>query len=440
MTGNALLATPATGLIGVAIVLALLLAGMRIGAVLGLVGLGGLMLILGPEAALIKSGVVFIDTITRYELGTLPLFILMAHLFFAADASRDLFDAAAKMVGHRKGGLAYASVAGCAGFGAINGSSLATTATVGLVALPEMRKRGYSDALSTGTVAAGGTLGQIIPPSGALIVFGIIAEQSIGTLFTAAIIPGLTQALFYAAVIAILVRIRPNIAPASEKASWAERWMALRRIWDMLLLITAVIGGIAIGWISPPEAAAIGVAGALLIALLRGRLNRVMLEKAFAETLRTSGLILLIVIGALVFSVFVGVTGLAEGIGDGVEELGLSPLATLVVIALFLLILGSVLDGLALMLLTTPILLPIVGAAGMSPIWFGIFITRAMEIGFIHPPLGMNLYVIQGVVKDVTIKRIFKGVLPFLASDFVHLFLLILFPAIVLWLPEILGQ
>ncbi len=433
-------ATPETGLVGVAVLLALLLLGLPIGAALGLVGIGGLIVVLGLEPALIKAGVVAMETLVKYELGTLPLFLLMAQLFFSANASRDLFDAAAKFIGHRKGGLAYASVAGCAGFGAINGSSLATAATIGMVALPEMRQRGYSDALATGTVAAGGTLGQMIPPSGALIVFGIIAEQSIGRLFTAAIIPGLTQALFYALVVWILVRLRPGVAPASERAPWHERWKALGRIADMIIVIGAVIGGIAIGWISPSEAAALGAAGALLIAAIRRRLNKTMLFAAFEETLRTSGLILLVVIGALIFSVFVSITGLADAVGAAITGLDLGTFATLLLIALFLLALGSVLDGLALMLLTTPILLPVVTDLGMSAIWFGIFLVRAMEIGFVHPPLGMNLYVIQGIAKDVSISRIFKGVSPFLASDIVHLLLLIVFPAIVLWLPEALGQ
>ena len=435
-----MMATPATGLIAVLILFVLLLAGVRIGVALGLVGLGGLALILGPEAAVIKSGVVVVETLTRYELGTLPLFLLMAQIFFAADASRDLFDAAAKFVGHRRGGLAYAAVGGCAGFGAINGSSLATAATVGMVALPEMRKRGYADTLATGSVAAGGTLGQMIPPSGALIVYGIIAEQSIGTLFTAAIIPGITQMLFYMLVIWLLVRWRPDLGPTSDKATWRERAIALARIWDMIALIVIVMGGIALGWMSPPEAAAIGATGALAIAAIRRRLSLAMLKEAFEKTLETSGLILLVIIGALIFSVLVSVTGLAGAVGGAIEGLGLSPLGTLILVAIFLLVLGSVLDGLALMLLTTPILLPIVTDAGMTAIWFGIFITRAMEIGFVHPPLGMNLYVIQGVVKDISIQRIFKGVLPFLASDFVHLFLLLLFPALVLWLPAQLGH
>jgi tripartite ATP-independent transporter DctM subunit len=434
-----MLATPGTGFLGLAILLLLILGGVRIGAALGLVGLGGLMIVLGPEPAVIKAGVITIDTLTRYELGTLPLFLLMAHVLLSADASTDMFTAAARFVGHRPGGLAYAAVAGCAGFGTINGSSLATAATVGSVALPEMRRRGYSDSLATGTVAAGGTLGQMIPPSGALIVYGIIAEQSIGTLFTAAIIPGLTQALFYFAVIWLLVRWKPHIAPPTERAAWPERWRALAKIWDIILLVLLVIGGIALGWISPPEAAALGAAGSLAIAALRRGLTRQTLYDAFEGALKTSGMIFLILIGALIFSVFVGVTGLAASASEAVAALRLGPAGTLIAIALLLLVLGSVLDGLALMLLTTPILLPIVHQAGMTPIWFGIFITRAMEMGFVHPPLGMNLYIIQNVAKDVSIGRIFKGVAPFLASDFVHLLLLIFVPGLVLWLPGVLS-
>ncbi|MEO5706275.1 MAG: TRAP transporter large permease [Alteraurantiacibacter sp.] len=433
-------ATSATALVGVAVLLVLLLAGVRIGVALGVVGIGGLAVVLGPEAALIKSGVIIIDTLTRYELGTLPLFLFMAHVFFSIDASRDLFDAAAKMIGHRRGGLAYASIAGCAGFGTINGSSLATTATVGLVAYPEMRRRGYADTLSTGTIAAGGTLGQMIPPSGALIVFGIIAETSIGDLFTAAIVPGVTQALFYALVVFVLVRWRPQLAPSGARAPWSERWRAMAKVWEIGLLVALIIGGISTGLVSPPEAAAVGAAGALLIAGWRKGLNRKTLFKAFEETLRTSGLIYLILFGALIFAAFIGVTGLADAAGEAVSGLGMGRVATLLLMALILLLLGSLLDGLALMLLTTPIMLPIAQEAGMSAVWFGIFITRAMEIGFVHPPLGMNLYVMQGVAKDVSIGRIFRGVMPFLASDFVHLALLILFPAIVLWLPGVLGN
>ncbi|WP_243451119.1 TRAP transporter large permease [Sphingosinicella sp. CPCC 101087] len=433
-------ATPETGLVGILVLLVLLTLGTPVGVALGLVGIGGLTIVIGLEPAIIKGGVVLFETISRYELGTLPLFLLMAHLCFSANASRDIFDAAAGLVGHRRGGLAFAGVGGCAAFGAINGSSLATAATIGMVALPEMRRRGYSDELATGSIAAGGTLGQMIPPSGALIVFGIIAEQSIGTLFTAAIIPGITQMLFYFAAIWLLVRFRPQVAPATPRLGWPERWAALRKIVDIFLLILLVIGGIALGWFTPTEAAAVGAVGALAISAVRRRLSWSSLQTALEETLRTSGLIYVVVVGAVIFSVFVGVTGLADAIGEAISSIGTGPITTVLLIALFLLLLGSVLDGLALMLLTTPILLPIIVELGLSPIWFGIFIVRAMEIGFVHPPIGMNLYVIQRIAGDVPISRIFRGVLPFLAADFLHLLAIILFPAMVLALPLWLGQ
>ena len=432
-------ATPGTGLAGIGVLLALLLLGVPIGISLGAVGLGGLVLVLGAEPALIKSGVVLFETLSRYELGTLPLFMLMAQLCFAADASRDFFDAAAHLVGHRRGGLAMASIAGCAGFGAITGSSLATTATVGMVALPEMRRRGYADSLATGTLAAGGTLGQMIPPSGALIVFGIITEQSIGKLFTASILPGLTQMLSYLLVIALIAWRRPTFAPPTARASWSERASALRRVSDLGLLILLVVGGIAFGWFTPSEAAAVGCVGALGICALRGKLRGAMLAHAVGETLRTSGLIFLVVVGALVFSAFISVTGVADAIGNSLAGLGAGPVTTMILVALFLLVVGSVLDGLGLMLLTTPILLPIVEHLGLSPVWFGIFLVRAMEIGFVHPPLGLNLYVIQGVAKDVPLGQIFRGVLPFLAADLLHLLLIILFPSIALALPRWLS-
>jgi len=434
-----MIADPSLGLAGVLVLFALLALGVPIGVSLGLVGLGGMALTLGLEPALIKSGVVIFDTFTRYELGTLPLFLLIAHLCFSADASRDLFDAAARFVGHRRGGLAIASVGGCAAFGAVNGSSLATAATVGLVALPEMRRRGYADSFATGTLAAGGTLGPLIPPSGALIVFGIIAEQSIGTLFTAAIVPAFLQMLFYMAAIAILVRLRPGIAPPTPRAPWPERWAALARIADLLLLILLIISGIAIGWFTPSEAASVGVAGALAISARRGKLNRAMLERALTETLRTSGMIMLIIVGALIFSVFVSLTGLTDAIGGFLHGLGAGPVGTMLVVAAILLLLGSVLDGLALMLLTTPILLPIVAGLHLSPIWFGIFLIRAMEIGFVHPPIGMNLYVIHGIAPDVPLGRIFRGVVPFLLADLLHLLLLILVPGMAMLLPGLLA-
>jgi len=432
--------SPYVGLIGVALLMIVLTAGVPIGVALGLVGIAGLTFMIGLEPALIKSGVILFDTLSRYELGVLPLFLLMAHLCFAANASRDFFDAAARMIGHRRGGLALASIGGCAGFGTISGSSLATAATIGLVALPEMRSRGYSDALATGAVAAGGTLGQMVPPSGALIVFGIIAEQSIGKLFTAAIVPAITQMLLYCAVIVIVCHFKPELAPATEKATWTERRAALLRITDIGLLILVVIGGITLGWFTPPEAGSVGAVGALLLCAWRKRLTWAAVGEATRQTLRTSGMIYTVIIGALIFSVFISLTGIASQVASLLASVSDSRTVSLLVMAALLLLLGSILDGLALMLLTTPILMPIIQQLGLSPIWFGIFLVRAMEIGFVHPPIGMNLFVIQGIAKDVPIGRIFRGVIPFLVADLLHLLMLIFLPVMVLALPKALGQ
>lgn len=427
------------GIIGVTALLILLTLGVPIGVAMGIVGLVGLVLLLGPEPALIKSGVVLFETVSRYELGVLPLFLFMAHVCFAAGASRDFFDAAARFLGHRRGGLALASIAGCAGFGAVSGSSLATAATIGLIGLPEMRKRGYSDALATGSIAAGGTLGSLTPPSGALIVFGILAEQSIGKLFTAAIIPALTQALFYMITIVLLCKWRPSIAPASEKATWAERRSALFKMVDLAGLVLVVLGGIAVGWFTPTEAASVGATLSLLLCARRRQLTWKALANSLADTLKTTGMIYVVIIGALIFSVFMSLTGLADQVSSLMSQVGGGQLTAIIVIALLLLALGSVLDGLALMLLTTPILLPIIVNLGLSPIWFGIFLVRTMEIGFVHPPIGINLYVIQGIAKDVPLSRIFKGVVPFLAADFLHLAMIIAVPAVALALPQWLS-
>jgi C4-dicarboxylate transporter DctM subunit len=435
-----MIAPEAIGIIAFIALLGILLLGIPIGAALALVGIAGLAIIISPEAALIKAGVISFDTVSRYELGVLPLFMLMAQLCFAAGASGDFFEMAAKFVGHRRGGLAMASIGGSAGFGAISGSSLATVATVSAVALPEMRRQGYQPGFAAAALAAGGTLGSLTPPSGALIVYGIIAEQSIGKLFGAAIIPVVTQAIFYVIVIALLCRWRPALGPAGPRATWAERGAALLRVADLSLLILFVVGGLILGWFTPTEAASVGCVGALLILALRRRFTRGALARALTETLKTTGMIYTIVIGALLFSTFVSVTGITGDMVGLVRATGASPILAVIVMALILLALGSFLDGLALMLLMTPIFLPVILGLGLSPIWFGIFLVRTMEIGFIHPPLGFNVYVIQANARDIPLGAIFRGVVPFLLSDFLHLALIIAFPALVLWLPMMQGH
>lgn len=423
------------GLIAFAVLLFILMAGIPIGAALALVGTLGLALLLSPEAALIKVGVIAFDTVSRYELGVLPLFMLMAQICFAAGASGDFFGLAAKLIGHKRGGLAVASIGGCAGFGAISGSSLATVATVSAVALPEMRRAGYHSGFAAGALAAGGTLGSLIPPSGALIVFGIIAEQSIGKLFGAALIPGITQALSYIVVIMLLTRWKPALFPPGPRSSWRERGAAALRIADISLLVLFVVGGLIMGWFTPTEAASVGCVGALAILAVRRKFTIKALGGALSETLRTTGMIYAIVIGAIVFSTFVSVTEIPDHMTGLVESVGASPVMAVIVMAIVLLLLGSFLDGLALMLLMTPILLPVIHSLGLSPIWFGIFLVRTMEIGFVHPPLGFNVYVIHAGARDISLGSIFRGVVPFLIADFIHLGLLIAFPAITLWLP-----
>ena len=430
----------ALGFAGVLILLVLLAGGVRIAVALGAVGLAGLALAWSPEAALVKAGVNTFDIMSKYELGVLPLFLLMAHLCFAAGASSDFYDAAAKFLGHRKGGLAMASVGACGGFGAISGSSLATVATIGLVALPEMRRRNYSPALATGVLAAGGSIGSLVPPSAALIVFGILAEQSIGRLFTAAVVPAATQALFYMATVALICAIRPSLGPPLERAPWRERLIALRRLWDVGLLILLVIGGITLGWFSPTEAASIGAVGALGVCAVRGRLTARAVGGALKETMRTTGMVYAVIIAAMIFSTFIAAARLSQDLAASVQMLHASKLAVVFAMVAVILVLGMFLDGLALMTLVTPIFLPIVQELHVSPIWFGIILVRAMEIGFVHPPVGMNVYVIHNIAKDVPLTTVFKGIVPFLMADFLHLALLILAPALVLFLPSLLNH
>jgi C4-dicarboxylate transporter DctM subunit len=433
------MAGPLVCRLGFALVIVLLMLRTPIAVSLGIVGLSGLALLLSPEAAVIKAGVITFTTISHYELGTLPLFLFMAHILFSAGVSTRLFNAAAAFVGHKPGGLALASIAGCAAFGSVSGSSLATAATMGMVALPEMRKAGYDPRLSTGSLAAGGTLGVLIPPSGALIVYGIIAEESIGELFTAALIPGLTQALFYFAVVWLICRRNPALGPVQPRVSWRERMATLGGIIDILALTIFVLAGIVVGWFTPTEAAAIGCVGALGICALRGNLSIDKLKAAVGETLRTAGMLYLVIVGALVFSAFVSATDFSAAISGVVENVPGGALGAIIAMTIVLLILGMFLDGMGIMLLTTPIFLPILQVYGLSPVWFGIFLVRTIEMGFLTPPVGMNVYVIHGIARDIPVGTIFRGVVPFFIADIAHLAMLIAFPVVVLWLPSVLG-
>jgi len=426
------------GLIGILSLFALLAMGMPIGFAMGIVGTVGFAAILGWDAALTKVATSSFHSIANVDLAALPMFLLMAQVLFAANVSRDLYVLAARFFGHWPGGLAMATIGGCAGFGSISSSSLATAATMGLVSLPEMKARKYSDALATGSVAAGGTLGSMIPPSGMLIMYGVLTEQSIGKLFVAGIIPGLLQAAMYILLIWKLCRLRPDQGPPGPRFSWRERWESVRAIGDLIVLTVVVMGGLIAGWFTATESGAVGALGAYALTALRKRLTWESFAEALKQTMRTTGMIYGVIIGAFLFSYFMAVSEIPASLAGFVNNLHAPPVIIVTCILLMLLFMGIFLDAMAMMTLTLPVFYPIVTGLGLNPIWFGILMVRAQETALITPPMGMNIYVVSGLRKDIPLSQVFRGVLPFLAMDIPHIALLILFPAIALWLTTIL--
>ncbi|WP_172300035.1 TRAP transporter large permease [Pseudoruegeria sp. HB172150] len=427
----------ATGLAGIAVMFAMLAFGMPIGFAMGLVGVIGFGLLISFHAAVIKVGVIAFDLSTNYSIGTVPLFLFMAHVLFASGIGKDLYDFAARMLGHRRGGLAMATVGASAGFAAVNASSLATTATMGLVALPEMRKHGYSLSLSSGAVAAGGTIGSLIPPSGMFIIYGILTETSIGDMFAAGIVPGVLLALFYMGVIALRCRLDPAAGPPGPRFGWRDRLEGLGKTVDVIVLFGFVMGGIIWGFFTPTEAGAMGAFGALVIAAARKRLTWDSLKEAVFDTLRTTGMIFGILFGALVFNAFVTVTTIPLNIVGWVTQMSLPPLAVLLIILMVYFFLGMILDASAMMTLTVPLFFPLVTGLGYDAVLFGVLVVRMTEIALITPPVGMNVYVLAGVARDVPLPTIFRGTAPFVVADVVHVMLLLMFPLLVLWLPSI---
>ena len=427
------------GLIGFVILFSLLALGMPIGAAMGLVGFAGLWFLVSDVAAFTKLAIVPFQVVTDYSLAVLPLFLLMAHVVFVTGMGHDLFNLAAKWLGHQPGGVAQAAVAGCAGFAAISASSIATAATMGLVALPEMKRLKYSPALATGAVAAGGSMGVLIPPSGALIIYGILTETSIGKLFAAGLIPGILEAVFYMAVIYILCKWRPSLGPRGEKVPFREKILAFGGCGEIIALAALVLTGIVVGWFTPTEAGAVGAFGAILFSLLRKRLNWAKMKTAVLETLKTTGMIYGILIGAFIFNYFLAPTNIPYIIADVVGGLPLPPMAILGMILVVFFFLGMFLDVAAMTVLTIPIFFPLIVSLGFNPVWFGILFVRMAEIAMITPPIGMNVYVIAGVAPDVPMQTIFKGIIPFVLADFCHMALLIFVPAIVMFLPGLMS-
>jgi len=425
-------------LIGFAAVLLLAFMRMPLGIALGLVGVIGFGELSGYRAAMSSASRLVIDAGQSYGLSVVPLFILMGLMVERGGMAKELYRAAFSFLGHRRGGLAMSTITACGLFSAICGSSLATAATMSKVAMPEMRRYKYSDELATASIAAGGTLGILIPPSVILVIYGLITNASVGKLFIAGVLPGLIGVLFYLMAVMWVVSRNPSAGPAGEKSNWKERLIALRDVWTTLGLFIFVIGGIYVGAFTPTEAAGMGAAGAIAIAWWRGALSWSVLMDVTRETALTTAKLFMVVFGAMIFSNFVNRAGLPDGLLDIVNSFDVSPLGVIFIILAIYLVLGCVFESLSMILLTVPIFAPVVEALGFDLVWFGILVVVATEISLITPPIGLNVFVLKGVLKDVPVSTIFKGVTPFWIADIFRLLLLTLIPWIALFLPSLM--
>lgn len=424
------------GIIGIVILLFLMLFRLPIGFAMALVGFVGFFYLGSLDGAFSILGMEPFSAVSTYTFTVLPLFILMGQFAFSSGLSAKLFSVAHKWLGHLPGGLAMATIGGCAGFAAVSGSSIATAATMGSVSLPEMKRYNYAPTLATGCIAAGGTLGILIPPSGCMIVYGIITEQSISELFIAGILPGILLAILFMATIYILAKANPELGPSVPATSLRERFTVLLTCGDLLILFLLVMGGLYIGFFTPSEAGAVGAAGAFLIGSVRKKLSLKGIGDALIETVQTTAMIFVIIIGAMVFNRFLAISTIPFVLAGFIGGLPVSPIVTIIVIFFIYLILGCFIDAMAMMLLTMPIFFPVILAIGIDPIWFGVVVVIVSEMGLITPPVGLNVYVIKGVAEDVPLHTVFRGILPFLIPMLVCTAILIIFPQIALFLPS----
>ena len=403
---------------------------------MGLVGYVGLGLLRGWGPTAASAAQVVYDTGFAYTLSVVPLFILMGNLVARAGLAHELFHCAYAFVGHLRAGLAHATIMACAGFGAICGSSIATAATMSKVAYPSMKKLGYADYLSTGVIAAGGTLGIMIPPSTIMVIYGIVTETNIGKLFAAGVIPGLVCAGLLMLGVAWVVYRHPDAGPPAEPVAWPERWRALRAIWGVALLVVVVLGGIYGGWFTATEGAGIGASGALAFALARRTLTGRVLLDVLIESARTTAMLFAILIAASIFSSFVNFTSMPGDLKSGITTLGLPPLAVIGAMMLVYVILGTIMEELTMVLLTIPVFFPVVTQLGFDPVWFGVLIVLVVQVGLISPPVGMNMFVMNALLKEVAMAQIFRGSAIFCVPLVGGLILVLLFPQLALWLPS----
>jgi tripartite ATP-independent transporter DctM subunit len=425
------------GILGVVALTVLLVCSLPVAVAMAVVGVAGYAAVVSGKAALAMLSADLYDVFANYNLTVIPLFVFMGQVAFHSGISGRLFAAANSWLSGLRGGLAMATVGACAAFSAICGSGPATAATMAAVALPEMRRYKYDDALASGTVAAGGGLGMLIPPSVVFIVYGILTEQSIGKLFMSGVIPGILVAVLFCVVISVQCHLNPKLAPPTMRVAWRERFRSLGGVIETLVLFTFVMGGMFAGWFTATEAAAMGAAGSVVIAAAGGNCSWKLLWRAAQETVRTSCMVLVIVAGATVFGHFLAVTGMPMQFAGWLAGLPVPPWVVIVLIILFYLGVGLFIDSLALVLLTVPIFFPVVTGLGYDPIWFGVMIVLVTQMGVITPPVGVNVYVVSGIDRSLSLQTVFRGATPFLFALLAACGLLMLFPQLATWLPGI---
>ena len=427
------------GIIGTVLVFTLLFLGMPIAFALMLVGFGGITYLASFQAALPVVASTVYEVSSYYPYTVIPLFIVMGGFAGSSGMTQDLYAAFDKWFRRLPGGLGIATIGACAGFAAVSGSSVATAATMGTVALPEMKRYNYAPRLATGSIAAGGTLGFLIPPSIGFVVYGMLTEQSIGKLLVAGMLPGLALAVAYIAIIVVMVKMNPSLAPVSPgTVSWKEKFTSLLGVWEPLLIFLLVMGGIYGGLFTPTEAGAIGATALFVIALLKRKLNWRTLVEALLESIRISVMVLFLVAGANVFSYFLALSTIPMQVAGWAAGLDVSPYLIHAVIILIYLFLGCFLDAISMMVLTMPVIFPVILALHFDPIWFGVIAVLMMEAGLITPPMGLNIFTVAGVAKDIPVETIFRGVAPFLLSIFAIVFLITVFPQLALFLPQMM--
>ncbi|HEY4774071.1 MAG TPA: TRAP transporter large permease [Xanthobacteraceae bacterium] len=418
----------------------LLAGGMPIGFAMGLSAFLGTLLLIDGGAALSLLGQTAYETGLTYNLSVIPMFVLMGYIAGEAGLNESLFRACNAWLGHRRGGLALATIGGCGAFAAICGSSLATAATMAQIALPEMRRYKYSDKLALGSLAAGGTIGILIPPSVIMVIYGLLTETSISALFLAGFVPGILTVAGFMLAVSIMTRIDPTLGPPAARTPMRERFIALKSVWGTAGLFLLVIGGLYVGIFSPTEAASVGAVGAFVLGLVNRRSPMQLLRTTLLDTVKTTAMIFTVLIGAILFNNFLILASVPTLVSDWISGLPLGKTAVLLVIIAMYFLLGCLLDSLAMILLTIPIVFPIVKELGYDPVWFGIIIVMVVELGLITPPIGMNVFVIKGIAKDVPLEDIFRGVTPFIIAQVILISILIAFPQIALWLPSTMAR